>query len=72
MQNQSTTNASTKFSYSQLRSSTQNTKNAVETVSSTSLFELLSHSSVQSNHCKKDNVVGQTQTVFAAFRSTKN
>lgn len=72
MQNQSTMNASTKFSYSQLRSSTQNTKNAVETVSSTSLFELLRHSSVQSNHCKKDNVVGQTQTVFAAFRSTKN
>ncbi|KAK6939444.1 hypothetical protein RJ641_028975 [Dillenia turbinata] len=63
--------ASVKFSSSQSRSSSQKAKLAVETASSTSLFEILKGSSVQSNHCARDNMLGQTQTVFAALKSVK-
>lgn len=63
--------ASAKFSSSQSKFSTQNTKVAVEKTSGTSLFEILRRSSLQSNSCPQDNVVGENQSVFAAFRLTK-
>ncbi|KAK6938803.1 hypothetical protein RJ641_032311 [Dillenia turbinata] len=70
-ENQPTKVASVKFSSSQSRSSSQMAKLAVETASSTSLFEILKRSSLQSNHCSRGNVMGQTQTVFAALESVK-
>ncbi|KAJ4964127.1 hypothetical protein NE237_024066 [Protea cynaroides] len=68
---QSTMNASAKYSSSQSKSSRQNLKTVTETVSGSSLFEILRSSSMQSDHCSRNNLVGQTQTVFAAFKSAK-
>uniref|UniRef100_A0A5B7BN11 Putative glutamic acid-rich protein n=1 Tax=Davidia involucrata TaxID=16924 RepID=A0A5B7BN11_DAVIN len=70
-ENGSTRNVTTKFSYSQSKSSTQSTKIAAETVSGPSLFEILKRSSRQSNICKQDNMVGLTQTVLATFKIPK-
>ncbi|KAK9270716.1 hypothetical protein L1049_026299 [Liquidambar formosana] len=66
-----TRTTSAKFSGSQLKTCTQNTKIAAETISDTSLFEILRRSSQQLNQCPRDETVGRTQTVFAAFKLPK-
>ncbi|XP_043713286.1 uncharacterized protein LOC122661844 [Telopea speciosissima] len=68
---QSTTNASAKYSSSQSKSSWQSVRTVTETVSGSSLFEILRRSSMESDHSSRNNLVGQTQTVFAAFKSGK-
>ncbi|XP_059637391.1 uncharacterized protein LOC132279432 [Cornus florida] len=71
-ENRSTRNVTAKFSSSQSKSSTQSKKIAAETVSGTSLFEILKRSSsLQSNPCNQDSMVGLTQTVFASFKIPK-
>ncbi|KAA8537648.1 hypothetical protein F0562_027256 [Nyssa sinensis] len=70
-ENRSTRNVTTKFSYSQSKSSTQSMKITSETSSGPSLFEILKRSSMQSNTCKQDNMIGLTQTVFSTFKIPK-
>ncbi|KAF8406408.1 hypothetical protein HHK36_008495 [Tetracentron sinense] len=71
IENRPKRNPSVKFSSSQSKSNSQNTKNAAETVSGSSLFEILRRSSMQSKQSTQKNMVGQTQTVFSAFKSGK-
>ncbi|XP_042492072.1 uncharacterized protein LOC122071743 [Macadamia integrifolia] len=66
-----TTNKPAKYSSSQSKSSRQNARTVTETVSDSSLFEILRRSSMQSDHFSGNNLVRQTQTVFAAFKSGK-
>ncbi|GFS46505.1 hypothetical protein Acr_00g0102660 [Actinidia rufa] len=71
-ENRPARNATAKFHSSQSKFSTQSTKDNVEAVSGgTSLFEILKRSSMQSNVCKQDTMVGLTQTVFSAFKIPK-
>ncbi|KAF5468450.1 hypothetical protein F2P56_012600 [Juglans regia] len=71
-ENRPTRPASAKFSNSQVKTSTQNTKSVAEMKPATSLFEILRRSSsLQSEHCTRENMVVQTETVFAAFKLAK-
>lgn len=71
-ENRPTRPASAKFSSSQVKTSTQNTKSVAEMKPATSLFEILRRSSsLQSEHCTRENMVVQTETVFAAFKLAK-
>lgn len=63
--------ATAKFSNSQVKTSTQNTKSVAEMKPATSLFNILRRSSLQSEHCIRENMVVQTETVFAAFKLAK-
>ncbi|PWA46360.1 hypothetical protein CTI12_AA506400 [Artemisia annua] len=58
-------------SQSQARSLTQTTKLVTESSSTTSLFEILKQSSMQSNVRKEDHKVELSQSVFAAFKIPK-
>ncbi|KAB1220568.1 hypothetical protein CJ030_MR3G015821 [Morella rubra] len=62
---------SAKFSSSQIKTSTQNTKSVAEMKSGTSLFEILRRSSVRSEHHTQEDRVVQTESVFAAFKLAK-
>lgn len=62
---------SAKFSSSQIKTSTQNTKSVAEMKSGTSLFEILRRSSVRSEHPTQEDRVVQTESVFAAFKLAK-
>ncbi|KAG2666602.1 hypothetical protein I3760_15G071300 [Carya illinoinensis] len=71
-ENRPTRPASAKFSSSQVKTSTQNTKSVAKMKPATSLFEILRRSSsLQSEHCTRENMVVQTETVFAAFKLAK-
>ncbi|XP_052202927.1 uncharacterized protein LOC127808431 [Diospyros lotus] len=72
-ENRPTRNGTAKFSSSQSKRSAQSSesKSAAETSTGTSLFEILKRSSVQSNGCNQEGLVGLTQTVFAAFKVPK-
>nr|XP_023903976.1 mitotic apparatus protein p62-like [Quercus suber] len=70
-ENQPKRPASAKFSNSQTKASTQNTRSVAEMKSGTSLFEILRRSSLQSEQCTRDSVVVQTESVFAAFKLSK-
>lgn len=70
-ENQPTKPASAKYSNSQTKASTQNTKSVAEMKSGTSLLEILRRSSLQSEQCNQDNIVVQTESVFAAFKLSK-
>ncbi|KAF8024349.1 hypothetical protein BT93_F1514 [Corymbia citriodora subsp. variegata] len=58
-----------KFSSSQSKSSTQTTETADEISSNTTLYDILRHSSMHSDQCARETIVGQTESMFAAFRS---
>lgn len=70
-ENQPKRPASAKFSNSQTKASTQNTRSVAEMKSGTSLFEILRRSSLQSEQCTRDSMVVQTESVFAAFKLSK-
>nr|XP_023870613.1 glutamic acid-rich protein-like [Quercus suber]POF24158.1 hypothetical protein CFP56_06241 [Quercus suber] len=70
-ENQPKRPASAKFSNSQTKASTQNTRSVAEMKSGTSLFEILRRSFLQSEQCTQDSVVVQTESVFAAFKLSK-
>ncbi|XP_075674147.1 uncharacterized protein LOC142643414 [Castanea sativa] len=70
-ENQPKRPASAKFSNSQTKASTQNTRSVAEMKSGTSLFEILRRSSLQSEQCTQDSMVVQTESVFAAFKLSK-
>ncbi|KAL6956496.1 hypothetical protein U1Q18_043320 [Sarracenia purpurea var. burkii] len=70
-ENRSLRNAAAKFRSSQSKISTQSTMDSAEAVSGASLFEILKRSSMQSNICNQDTMVGLTQTVFASFKIPK-
>ncbi|KAL4649909.1 hypothetical protein ACB092_01G048400 [Castanea dentata] len=70
-ENQPKRPASAKFSNSQTKASTQNTRSVAEMKSGTSLFEILRQSSLQSEQCTRDSMVVQTESVFAAFKLSK-
>ena len=58
-------------SQSQARSLTQTTKLVTESSSTTSLFEILKQSNMQSNVRKEDHKVELSQSIFAAFKIPK-
>ncbi|XP_059454259.1 uncharacterized protein LOC132184587 isoform X2 [Corylus avellana] len=70
-ENRPTRPASAKFSNSQIKASTQSTQSVAAMKSGTSLFEILRQSSLQSKHRTGDNVVLETESVFAAFKLAK-
>ncbi|XP_062159307.1 uncharacterized protein LOC133866705 isoform X2 [Alnus glutinosa] len=70
-ENRPTRPASAKFSNSQIKASTQNTQSVAALKSGTSLFDILRQSSLQSEHRTRDNMVLETESVFAAFKLAK-
>ncbi|KAF5739394.1 hypothetical protein HS088_TW12G00599 [Tripterygium wilfordii] len=70
-ENHSAKIASGKSGYSHVKSSTQNTEIATENKSGTSLYEILTRSSTRSSSCIQESKVGQTASVFSAFKLKK-
>ncbi|XVF36130.1 hypothetical protein REPUB_Repub19eG0031900 [Reevesia pubescens] len=70
-ENRPTKTASAKFSNSQIKSSSQPRKDEMETSSRAQLLEILRRSSLQTNHCTRNTIVGHTESIFAAFKLEK-
>ncbi|CAK9142826.1 unnamed protein product [Ilex paraguariensis] len=71
MEIQPTRKVTSKFSYSQTKSRNQHTNASAGTALGTSLLEILKQSSMQSNICNQDSMVGLTETAFSAFKIPK-
>ncbi|KAJ9186605.1 hypothetical protein P3X46_002154 [Hevea brasiliensis] len=73
-ENRAKKTASAKFSNSQVRSSAPNTQSMAEKNSGPSLHEILRCPSLQSGHYSRgnNNMVGQVEAIYAAFKLDKN